>query len=175
MFGARETTRNPARAIRITQAIAQVLGVLILTWACHAPVVAQGVTAAADLQGAARAAAGAGVPLVLFFSEPGCPYCMRARSDFLVPMLADPSTAARLRMLEVDISGAAMLTDFSGRRTSAAQFSRDQGVRFVPTLKFYDGHGAELAPPLVGLTLPEFYPLQIDRRLEQAAGRLRAR
>ena len=145
----------------------------ILTCALVLPVAAQTIARAADLRAEARAAASSGVPLVIFFSEQGCPYCARVRRDHLAPLADDPAWRARFALVEVDIRSPARLIDFSGERSTHAAFAAHSAIRWVPTLVFVGADGKALADPLIGLTVPDLYQAQLERRLEQAAEQLR--
>jgi thioredoxin-related protein len=149
--------------------------ILILACALAPTVFAQGLRLARNLATEARAAANARVPLVIFFSQPDCDYCERARRDYLEPMVAQPGANAHFRLVEVDITSGAPLVGFDGRKLTQAFFARDQNVRIVPTLAFLGAQGESLAEPLVGLTVPDFYQSYIDRRIEQARARLAPR
>ena len=146
----------------------------ILACALSQTAAAQSIGMAHDLARAAREAAAARVPLLVFFSQPGCPYCDLARRDYLGPMNADPASRAMQRMVEVDITSDSALIDFSGRATTHHDFARAERVRFVPVVKFLGARGEPLAPALVGLTVPGFYQTYLDRRIEQARARLAA-
>ena len=154
--------------------IFRVLHALILILACTlaSAAFAQELRLAHNLVDEAGAAARDRVPLVIFFSQPGCNYCERARRDYLEPMAARPGADAQLRLVEVDITSKAPLIGFDGRKLTHATFARGQSVRIVPTLEFLGAKGEPLAEPLVGLTLPDFYQSYIDRRVEQARARL---
>lgn len=134
----------------------------ILACTLSATAAAQHVPAAHDLAREARAAERAGAPLVVFYTQPDCDYCERARRDYLAPMLG------QLHLVEVDVTSSEPLADFSGRRSSQAEFARAQRVRIVPTLGFYGPEGEPLAAPLVGLTVPDFYLAYLDARLAEA-------
>ncbi|MGH8738495.1 MAG: thioredoxin family protein [Burkholderiales bacterium] len=121
-----------------------------------------------DLAREARAAQAAHEPLLVFYTQPDCSYCERARRDYLEPMLADPAQHGRLRVVEVDITSSAPLADFAGHRTTQAAFAASSRIRVVPTIAFLGAGGAALAEPLVGLTLPEFYLTYLERRIDQA-------
>lgn len=148
--------------------------VFILASTLAWPALAAGIPQARDLAHEARNAARAGVPLVVFFSQPDCEYCEQARHEYLEPMLADPSGRARLRLVEVNIGDPAPLVDFAGRRVSHVDFARAQRVRLFPTLAFFGPRGRPLAAPLIGLGLSDFYQQYLDRRIEQAHDSLRA-
>ena len=131
---------------------------------------ARDIPAARDLAREAREARQEGSPLVVFFSQPGCDYCERARHDYLEPLSAD--RASHVRLVEVDVTSSAPLSDFAGAKLSQAEFARAQNVRIVPTLGFYGSGGERLAEPLVGLTVPDFYGDYLDARLAEARKRL---
>ncbi len=135
---------------------------------------AQSIDRAQDLAQSAQNAAGARIPLLVFFSQPGCPYCDEARRDYLGPMGSDPATRATLRIVEVDITSDAPLVDFSGQRTTHSAFAQLQRVRLVPVVAFVGARGEALADRLIGLTVPGFYQGSLDRRIEQARARLAA-
>ena len=135
---------------------------------------AQSIDRAQNLARSAHDAAGLRIPLLVFFSQPGCPFCDQARRDYLGPMRTDVATRATLRIVEVDITSDAPLVDFSGQRMTHSAFARTQGVNFVPVVTFVGAHGKALADRLIGLTVPGFYQSMLDRRIEQARARLAA-
>ena len=144
----------------------------ILACAISATAAAQHIAPAQNLAREAREAQAAHVPLLVFYSQPDCAYCERARRDYLEPMIADPEQGKRQRVVEVDITSNAPLTDFAGRKTTQAKFAGANHIRVVPTIAFFGGGGESLAEPLVGLTLPDYYATYLDRRVEQARGKL---
>jgi thioredoxin-related protein len=152
-----------------------VLLATILACTLALPAAAQAIVRAADLRAEARAAQESGAPLVIFFSEPGCPYCARARRDHLAPLANDPASRGRFALVEVDIRSSSQLVDFSGEGTTHAAFAARSGIRWVPTLMFLGAGGKALADPLVGLTVPDLYQGLLERRLEQATEKLRLR
>jgi len=142
--------------------------------ACALPpgAAAQAIDRAHDLARAAREAAAARVPLLVFFSQPGCPYCDEARRDYLAPLNSDPTARATQRMVEVDITSESPLVDFSGRSTTHRGFAQAERIRLVPVVTFVDARGAPLAPALIGLTVADFYQTMLERRIEQARAQL---
>lgn len=146
----------------------------ILACALSQTVSAQSLEAAQDLARSAREAAAARVPLLVFYSQPGCPYCDEARRNYLGPMSADPAARKTLRIVEVDITSEAPLVDFSGQRTTRRAFARAQRVHFVPVVAFVGARGEPLARPLIGLTVPDFYQAYLERRIEEALVRVAA-
>ena len=56
-----------------------------------------------DLAADARLASKQKIPLLVLFSEAGCPWCERARQEFLLPMQRNPEYKAKVIMREVEI------------------------------------------------------------------------
>lgn len=118
----------------------------------HPPAAA---AAALDLPALAGQARALGVPLLLFFTTPGCPYCAEVRASYLAPRLA--AAPPQLRVGEIDITSAARVTDFDGRAVREADLAARYGVRMVPVVLAVDARGAALGAPLVGLDRAGFY------------------
>ena len=146
----------------------------ILACVLSAPAAAQAIGAAQDLARSAREANAARVPLLVFFSQPGCPYCDLARANYLGPMNSDPASRTMLRMIEVDITSESPLVDFAGQATTHRAFAQAEQIRFVPVVTFVGARGEPLAPALIGLTVPGFYQTYLERRIEQALARFAA-
>jgi len=146
----------------------------ILACALSPTVAAQAIDSARNLARSAQEADAARVPLLVFFSQPGCPYCDEARRDYLGPLRSDPATRATMRIVEVDITSDARLADFSGQATTQRAFAQAERIRFVPVVAFVGLRGEPLADPLIGLTVPGFYQSYLDRRIELARSRLAA-
>lgn len=146
----------------------------MLAWtgiACAAPEAE--IVPAVDLEHDARMARNAGVPVVVFYSSPSCPYCVRVRDEFLVALqrqAGGPGAVIR----RVDVDSDAMARDFRGQAVAHSQFARSHGVGMVPTLGFYGWDGTELAEPIVGLLTPDFYLAYVERAIAQARARLQA-
>lgn len=147
----------------------------ILACALSPHAAAQAIDMAQDLALSAQEANAARVPLLVFFSQPGCPYCDQARESYLGPMNADPASRAMLRVVEVDITSESPLVDFAGRATTQRAFAQAEQIRFVPVVTFVGARGEPLAPALIGLTVAGFYQTYLERRIEEALARLAAR
>ncbi len=111
-------------------------------------------------------------PLLLFFTQPGCSFCERARAEYLRHLALDPAYTARAIFREVSIGKS--VTGFDGQRRSGAAVGRAQGVTLYPTIVIVDASGKPLAPPLRGYTVPDFYGASIDSRLDDAHAALQA-
>jgi hypothetical protein len=130
-----------------------------------APSVAPSGLAELAVQGRER-----GVPVLLFFTMPGCPYCAEVRRSYLAPRISAQPPALLLR--EIDITSAAPLADFDGARLTAADLALRYGVRLVPVVIAVDGTGRPIGEPLVGLDRAGFYEGRLQALLDRArAGR----
>jgi thioredoxin-related protein len=136
--------------------------VLALPAALHAQ--SSAVPAVSQLPAVAADSRARGVPIILFFSTPGCPYCREVRTSYLAPRLG-----GGLLVREVDITSRDRLTGFDGRLTTPAALAERYGVTMVPVVLAVDARGAPLGPPLVGLDRAGFYDALLQRLLDDAA------
>jgi thioredoxin-related protein len=112
-------------------------------------------------------------PLLLFFTQPGCPYCERARREYLQHLAVDPAYTLRVLFREVSIDS--QVTGFDGKRSSGLVLARALGIKLYPTILIVDGAGKPLATPLRGFTVPDFYAAAIDSRIDEARKAMRER
>ena len=111
-------------------------------------------------------------PLLLFFTQPGCSYCERARAEYLRHLAVDPAYTSRAIFREVSIGK--LVAGFDGQRRTGSSVARAHGVTLYPTVLIVDAAGKQLAPPLRGYTTPDFYGASIDSRLDEAVKVLRS-
>ena len=107
---------------------------------------------------------------VVLFSQEGCAYCATAREHYLRPLAATRPTG--LVIAEVELGRPRVLLDWRGKRRTHAAFARAVGVRFAPTVMFFDPQGRELAPAIVGLS-HDFFGAYLDARITSAQAALR--
>jgi len=138
-----------------------------------APACAQ-MTPARDLAADARVAASRHIPLLLLFSQAGCPWCERARQEFLLPMQRNPEYQAKVMMREVGIDNAGALVDFSGKATTQSEFAHRYRVSMTPTVVMFSPGGVALGEPLVGFASADYYGYFLDQRIDGALAQLRA-
>lgn len=123
---------------------------------------------ARDLRGDGEEPRRKGVPILVLFNLPGCPYCNVVRGSHLLPMLADPVASKRAIIRQANVGGAQALIDFAGTSTTHGAFARAHGVRLTPVVAFFDGRGREAAESLTGMLLPDFYAFYLESALEAA-------
>ncbi|OIQ89228.1 hypothetical protein GALL_288820 [mine drainage metagenome] len=112
------------------------------------------------------------IPMLVLFARKDCPWCERARREFLLPMQKDPATAARVRMRQINIDSDAPLTDFSGHHTTDRAFATAHQASLTPTLMFFGPNGEQLAAAIVGFQTADFYGASIDQGIDQSLARL---
>lgn len=105
-----------------------------------------------------------GQALVVMVSLVDCPFCQVVRQSYLGPMHAQQ----RLPVVQVDMHSTQVLQGFDGARLSHEAMRRAWGVRIAPTVLFFGPGGKEVAPRLVGASIPDFYGAYLDQRLQQA-------
>ena len=152
--------------------LAVLCGVAILACAPATTLAAPPLAEAADLRAEAARAARAGGPLIVIYSRADCKYCQTVKRDYLQPLAADPQRGKRVVIREIRQDAALPLRDFAGRPTDHASFTGARGIRLVPVVAFYGPDGRELAEPLVGAGLPDFYQSYLDDAIAAAARRL---
>ena len=88
-----------------------------------------------DLKGAAAA----GKQLAVIWEQRGCPYC---RDTHLINFARkDIETYVRdhFEVLELDLHGSRLVTDFDGKQIGEKQLAAKYGVRGTPTIQFFPG------------------------------------
>jgi thioredoxin-related protein len=153
-----------------TRWILACLAALIVAAPAHAQM-----TQARDLAADARLAGKRKIPLLVLFSETGCPWCERARQEFLLPMQRNPEYRAKVMMREVGTDSSAVLIDFAGNKTTQAEFSRQRRVNMTPTVLLLGPRGEQLGEPLVGFSSADYYGFFLDERIDTALAQLQAK
>jgi len=128
---------------------------------------------ARDLAADARLASQRNIPLLVLFSEAGCPWCERARQEFLLPMQRNPEYQGKVMMREVGTDNPAALVDFAGNATTQAEFARHHRVSMTPTVMLLGPRGEVLAEPLLGFGGADYYGYFLDQRIDAALAQLR--
>jgi thioredoxin-related protein len=84
-----------------------------------------------------EAAAKAGRRLAVLWELRGCPYCKEMHLvNFARPDIAD-YVRARFDIVQLNIRGARMVTDFDDARLTERDFAAKYQVRFTPTIQFF--------------------------------------
>jgi thioredoxin-related protein len=153
---------------------AGLLGGLILAWLAAPTLAATDLPAATDLRAEAAQAARAGGPLIVIYSRQDCKYCEAVKRDYLKPLAANPRYRDRVLIRQVNQDGDEQaLADFKGAATTHARLATSEKVKLVPVVAFYGPDGRQLAAPIVGARLPDFYQSYLEDAVEQSARALK--
>jgi thioredoxin-related protein len=145
-------------------------GGLILAWLAAPAVAATDLPAAVDLRAEAAQAARAGGPLIVIYSRADCKYCEAVKRDYLKPLAANPRYREHVLIRQINQDGDAQaLTDFKGVATTHAHLASSEKIKLVPVVAFYGPDGRQLAAPIVGARLPDFYQSYLEDAVEQSA------
>src|SRR6266702_2393438 len=86
-----------------------------------------------DLEGANKQAK----RFVIMWELKGCPYCKETHFvNFAQPRIAD-YVKANFEVLQLNIIGSRMVTDFGGAELSEKELAAKYGMRFTPTFQFF--------------------------------------
>jgi len=113
------------------------------------------------------------IPLLLFFSTAGCPFCIEVRRNYLAPRLKE--SIGRLLIREVEILGRRSFAGLDGARLTEADLAGRFGVRMVPVVQLVDANLAPLGKPLVGIDASGFYEAYLSAAIEEAQRAMRTR
>lgn len=131
--------------------------------------------AAIDLRAESEQAGRQNGPLIILFSRRDCKYCETVRRDYLLPLTASASYRNRVVVRQINQDSDAVLIDFRGETTTHARFASSEKIKLVPVVAFYGRNGKQLAEPIIGTRLPDFYQGYLDDAIEKSASALRGR
>lgn len=89
----------------------------------------------------AQAKAGGKKGLLLYFSQPDCPYCKAHLEHNWGEAALAKRTRARFDVVAVDVQGQQPLTDFNGRRLTESALAETLNVILTPSFVFIDTQG----------------------------------
>jgi thiol:disulfide interchange protein len=128
---------------------------------------------AVDLKKDAQTAQQHQVPIVLFFTATWCGYCKKLEENILNPLFerTDLESYGEFRQVVMDKSHW-MMKDLNGQAIEMKTLGPALKIKVAPTTLFLNAQGQQIAEPIVGLTLEEFYPGNLEKSLNQALSAL---
>ncbi len=103
--------------------------------------------------------------ILLEVSASYCEYCDLLEEEFIKPMLRSGDYTDVL-IRKIDMDSFHMIEDFSDETTNPDEFTRRLKVRLTPTLLFFDGHGNEISPRLLGINSIDMYGGYLDEAIK---------
>ena len=137
------------------------------------PLFASTLPVAEDLQADGRLSRQAAMPIMVFYATDSCPYCELVRELYLQPMYNSKAYSEKVLFRVVKINSVEGVRDFSGRQLNHGSLASQQGVSFVPVIRFYDPAGSELVPELFGYTSPDFYAGFLEESIATSVAKMR--
>ncbi len=110
-------------------------------------------------------------PLLLFFSTPGCPFCLEVRRNYLTPRVSEEERSGVV-IREIDITSPRTFIGLDGKPMREADFARQHGVRMVPYILLVDQQAQLLTEPLIGIDASGFYEARLSGVIQQAVRKL---
>jgi hypothetical protein len=113
------------------------------------------------------------IPLLLFFSLVGCPFCNEVRRNYLAPRLKE--NAGGLLIREVEINNRRAFAGFDGAPLTESELAARFNVRVAPVVQLVDAALAPLGRPLIGINASGFYEAYLSSAIEEAQKAMRSR
>ena len=147
------------------------MGLFILIWASlpfQSTYAGEILPLAVDLQKSAKTAEKHNIPVVIFYTATWCNYCKKLEQNILHPLLETTNIEDYAEFRQVVMDKAHwMMKDFDGTDLEMKSYGPLQKVRVAPTTLVYNHQGELIAEPIIGLTLEEFYPGNLERAVNQ--------
>lgn len=103
--------------------------------------------------------------IMLEVSASNCDYCELLEEEFIKPMLRSGDyNEVLIRKIEMD--SVDTIKDFSGEATNPDEFTRQLKIKLTPTLLFFDGHGNEISPRILGINSLGLYGGYLDEAIK---------
>ena len=162
-------------ACRLAYRMIRHLGMLCVALNMIAANAASTLPTARDFVADARLSAMHHQPIVVLVNLSGCPHCELVRRSYLLPLLNEPAAAHTPIIRQVELNGERQLIDFNGKRITHGAFSRRLGITLAPVVLFFSPQGNQLAEPLIGSMIADFYGAYFDASLASARAALSRR
>ena len=116
--------------------------------------------AATNLAQHGSASARQGAPLIMLVSVDGCSFCEKIRRQHLAPL-----QKAGAIVYQIHLDSDAALTDFAGAPTTQRALAQKLAVKAAPTVLFFNARGIQVAEPIVGALIDDFYAGYLDQAI----------
>lgn len=108
------------------------------------------------------------IPMLLFVHASYCTYCHVVDSNFIQPLVNDPAYQGKLIVRRIEIDAPLAILDRHGNKESNMDFARRLGVQLVPVVAFFGPDGQAIGAPIMGVTVPDFYPYYLQQGIDLA-------
>jgi len=84
-----------------------------------------------------KSTAASGKQLAIIWEQPGCPYCLATHQVNFAQKNIETYIRDHFEVLELNLHGARIVTDFDGERLGERQLAAKYGVRGTPIIQFF--------------------------------------
>jgi thioredoxin-related protein len=84
-----------------------------------------------------KSVAAAGKQLAIIWEQPGCPYCRETHLVNFAQKVAETYIRDHFEVLQLNLRGSRIVTDFDGERLGENQLAHKYGVRGTPIIQFF--------------------------------------
>lgn len=84
-----------------------------------------------------KSAAASGKQLAIIWEQPGCPYCRATHQINFAQKTIETYIRDHFEVLELNLHGSRIVTDFDGERLGERQLAGKYGVRGTPIIQFF--------------------------------------
>lgn len=107
-------------------------------------------------------------PVLLYFSDPECNYCIRLEEEVLKPMLRSGDYDERVLLIKIDWHSPEVVKNFNGSGIEQRALSEHYKVKVTPSLIFVDPGGREIAQRILGFQSADFFWYYLDQSIEKS-------
>jgi thioredoxin-related protein len=112
------------------------------------------------------------VPIIVMVSLEGCGFCKTVRQSHLLPLFALEKSGPRAIVRQIEINSTQIVIDVDGKAISHREFAQKLGAKVAPTVFFLNAKAEQIATPLEGGLLPDFYSAYLDDAIEAATKKM---
>jgi thioredoxin-related protein len=125
------------------------------------------VPAVSDLADSGSTARKHQLPIVLYVSRSGCPFCRAFEAEVLGPLTKSEVYEGAI-FLELEMDGSTTFSGFNHEKQTASDVAAAYSISVTPTILFLAPDGTELVDRIVGYNRNGFYTFYFERAIRQA-------
>jgi thioredoxin-related protein len=108
-------------------------------------------------------------PIVFFVTADHCPYCEKLRQEYFKFSPNDE----RFILRELELDNHHTVVGFDGKKTNHRTLAKQYKISLTPTVTFVGPDGEQLADPIIGVPLMDFYNYYFEKALGESISQLK--
>ncbi len=145
------------------------LPLLLFLFSLSAPAFAEPITMARDLAKDASISLTQNKPIVFFVTADHCPYCEKLRQEYFKFSPGDE----RFLLRELELDEYHSVVGFDGKTINHQLLADRYEISLTPTVAFVGPDGEQLAEPIVGVPIMDFYHYYFEKALGESTSKLK--